>query len=387
MERPLSDVRVVDLTQYEAGPTATQILAWLGADVIKVEPPKGDPGRHLAGASPERASVFFSLFNQGKRSAVLDLKLAEGREALRELLRSADVLAENFAPGTLERFGLPLDRLADEFPRLVLASVRGYASGGPWSDYKSLDFVAQATGGAMSITGQPDGPPLRMGPTNADHSSGVHLALGILAALHRRARSGRGGRIEVALQDVVVSSLRTALVPMYVSGEAVPRRGADYPDVAPSGLHPCAPGGANDYVYLLLSSREQWLALLHAIGRDDLLDDPRYARQSQRNAREPELRELVSAWTRQRGKLEAMERLSRFGVPCGAVLDTREVLANEQLRATGMAVRHVDPGWGELVIPGCPIRIDGERPPLGPAPALGAHTAEVLAEARKRRPR
>jgi len=383
MELPLSDVRVVDLTQYEAGPTATQILAWLGADVVKVEPPKGDPGRHLAGATPERDSVFFSLFNQGKRSAVLDLKRPEGRADLRELLRSADVLAENFAPDTLERFGLPLEELAREFPRLVLASVRGYASGGPWSHYKSLDFVAQATGGAMSITGEPGGPPLRMGPTNADHSAGVHLALGILAALHRRARTGRGGRVEVALQDVVVSSLRTALVPMYVAGEIVPRRGADYPDVAPSGLHPCAPGGANDYVYLLLSSKEQWHALLRAIEREDLLDDPRYARQSQRNAREAELREVVSAWTRKRGKLEAMERLSRLGVPCGAVLDTGEVLANEQLRATGMSVRHVDPQWGELFLPGCPIRIDGERPPLGPAPALGAHTEEALTEARE----
>jgi len=230
----------------------------------------------------------------------------------------------------------------------------------------------------MSMTGEPTGPPLRMGPTNADHSAGVHLALGILAALHRRARTGRGGRVEVALQDVVVSSLRTALVPMYVTGEIVRRRGADYPDVAPSGLHPSAPGGPNDWVYLLLSSKEQWHALLRAIEREDLLEDPRYARQSQRNAREAELREVVSAWTRKRGKLEAMERLSRAGVPCGAVLDSGEVLANEQLRATGMVVRHVHPQWGELFVPGCPIRIDGERPRLEPAPALGAHTAEVL---------
>jgi formyl-CoA transferase len=361
MDLPLSDLRVVDLTQYEAGPTATQILAWLGADVVKIEPPQGEPGRRLAGATPARDSVFFTLFNQGKRSVVLDLTTDEGRAKLRQLLRHADVLAENFAPDTLPRFGLPLDQLAQEFPQLVLASVRGYASGGPWSSWKSLDFVAQATGGAMSMTGEPTGPPLRMGPTNADHSAGVHLALGILAALHRRARTGRGGRVEVALQDVVVR-----------------RRGADYPDVAPSGLHPSAPGGPNDWVYLLLSSKEQWHALLRAIEREDLLEDPRYARQSQRNAREAELREVVSAWTRKRGKLEAMERLSRAGVPCGAVLDSGEVLANEQLRATGMVVRHVHPQWGELFVPGCPIRIDGERPRLEPAPALGAHTAEVL---------
>ncbi len=383
MDRPLEGLRVVDLTQYEAGPTATQMLAWLGADVIKIEPPRGEPGRHLAGASATRDSVFFALFNQGKRSAVLDLAQDVARATRRALLARADVIAENFAPTTLERFGLGSDALAREFPRLVIASVRGYASGGPWSSYKSLDFVAQAVGGAMSITGAPDGPPLRMGPTNADHSAGVHLALGILAALHRRARTGRGGRVEVALQDVVVSSLRTALVPMYVTGKVVPRRGADYPDVAPSGLHPCAPGGPNDYVYLLLSSKEQWLALLRAIERDDLTDDPRYARQSERNAREPELREVVAEWTSKHSKHEVMERLSRFGVPCGAVLDTHEVLANEHLRATGMVVRHAHAQWGELVVPACPIRIDGERPELEPAPALGAHTDEVLAWARK----
>src|SRR5258705_272678 len=325
MESSLSDVRIVDLTQYEAGPTATQILAWLGADVVKIEPPKGDPGRHLAGATAERDSVFFTLFNQGKRSVVLDLKQSEGSDALRELLRSADVLAENFAPGTLERFGLPPDGLAREFPCLVLASVRGYASGGPWSDYKSLDFVAQATGGAMSITGERGGGPLRMGPTNADHSAGVHLALGILAALHRRARTGRGGRVEVALQDVVVSSLRTALVPMYVSGEVVPRRGADYPDVAPSGLHPCAPGPAghlrappraaapaaapaclplfapgrpNPSLFPPLARKHQRLAPLRARHPRDLPDDPRLPRLARRRPRKIGRPEPVPAWIR-----------------------------------------------------------------------------------------
>jgi formyl-CoA transferase len=377
---PLDDVRVVDLTQYEAGPSATEILAWLGADVIKIEPPKGEPSRRLAGADRDRDSVAFVLFNQSKRSVVLDLAKSTDRERLDALLATADVLAENFAPTTLERLGMSPERLRRDFPRLVIASIRGYREGGPWSDFKSLDFVAQATGGAMSVTGERGHPPVRMGATGADSSAGLHLAIGILAALHRRTRSGGGGRVEVALQDVIVHMMRTAMAPTYVTGEPVERVGAEYPDTAPSGLYACRPGGPNDYVYMLLSSNRHWQGILRAIGREDLIDDPRYARQSARNAREPEVREIVLGWTQQHDKLEAMERLSSEGVPCGAVLDTRELLANAQLRESGMIVDHAHPDWGVLRVPGCPIRIDGFEPRIEPAPRLGEHTAEVLAE-------
>ena len=291
-------MRVIDLTQYEAGPSATQLLAWLGADVIKVEPPGGDPARQLAGATPERDSAFFVLYNQSKRSVVLDLSKDGGRRQLDRLLEGADVLAENFAPGTLAPLGLAPERLGQAFPRLVVASIRGYRSGGPWSDYKSLDFVGQATGAGMSVTGEANRPPVRMGSTVADSGSGVHLALGILAALHRRFRTDRGGRVEVALQDAVLNLTRTALVPTYVTGEPNVRSGDRYVGSAPSGVFACRPGGPNDYVYILLSSRRHWEALLRAIERQDLLDDPRYARQSQRNAREDEVCEIVSAWTR-----------------------------------------------------------------------------------------
>jgi formyl-CoA transferase len=378
-------VCVVDLTQFEAGPTATQALAWLGADVIKVEPPRGEPGRHLAGAAPGRTSAFFLFFNQSKRSVVLDLRKPADLDALHGLLERADVLAENFAPGTLDRLGLGAEDLLRRFPRLVVASVRGYARGGPWSDWKSLDMVAQATGGAISITGEPDRPPVRMGPTSADHSAGMHLALGIVAALHRRARTGRGGRVEVALQEVVVSSMRTAFTQHLVSGRPAQRQGADYPDSSPSGLFACAPGGPNDYVYLLLSNTEQWRALAAVLEHPGLLDDARFARQSLRNRNDAELREIVSAWTRRRGKLEAMERLSSAGVPCGAVLDTGELIANEQLRKTGMMVPIHHPEWGDVWLPGCPIRIDGAPPRFEPAPALGADTALVLARAGRAR--
>ena len=382
-DAPLAGVRIVDLTQYEAGPSATQILAWLGADVIKVEPPGGEPSRHLLGGDDTRDSIVFVLFNQSKRSVVLDLATDAGRARLRALLRSADILAENFAPGTLERLGLPIDALLREQPALIVASVRGYGPGGPWSEYKSLDFVAQAVGGAMSVTGLPDGPPLRLGVTIADSGTGLHLAVGMLAALHRRTRTGRGGRVEVALQDTVVNLMRNAMAPTYISGGAAPRTGSAYVSAAPSDLYPCHPGGPNDYLYILLASRQHWEGLLRAIGREELLGDARLARQSSRNAHPEEARAVVRAWTQRHDKLEAMRQLSAFGVPCGAVLDTAELLANEHLRACGMIVEHTHPQWGTLHVPACPIRFDGYTARLAPAPAVGQHTAEVLAELTK----
>jgi formyl-CoA transferase len=377
-DAPLAGVRVVDLTQYEAGPSATQLLAWLGADVIKIEPPGGEPSRHLLGGDATRDSIVFVLFNQSKRSVTLDLTAEADRQHLRELLRDADVLAENFSPGTLARLGLPIDRLLRELPRLIVASVRGYGPGGPWSEFKSLDFVAQAVGGAISVTGFADGPPVRLGVTIADSGTGLHLAVGILAALFRRTRSGRGGRVEVALQDAVVNLMRNALAPTYVSGAAAPRTGSAYVTAVPSDLYPCHPGGANDYLYILLASKQHWEALLRAIDREDLIGDARFARQSARNARPDEARAIVREWTQRQHKVAAMERLSAFGVPCGAVLDTAELLANHHLRACGMIVEHTHPQWGELRVPGCPIRLDGFTPRLEPAPSAGQHTDEIL---------
>jgi len=378
---PLAGVRVVDLTQFESGPSATQMLAWLGADVIKVEPPKGDASRALAGAAPGRDSLVYALFNQNKRSVVLDLKSGAARDALLELLERADVLTENFAPGTLERLGLSVAELRRRFPRLIVASLRGYARGGPWSDYKSLDFVAQAVGGAISVTGEAGRPPVRVGLTIADSGAGLHLDVGILAALLRRERTGSGAVIEVALQDGVVNLMRNAMVPMYSSGAPAPRAGDAFPTAVPSGLHPCKPGGPNDYVYVLLSSNRHWESLLRAIGREDLIGDPRYARQSLRNEKKDEVDEIVRAWTRTVDKRTAMQRISALGVPCGATLDTRELLDDRQLVASGMIVEQEIPGWGVLKIPACPIVIDGRRPALRPAPALGAQQRQVFAGA------
>ncbi|MDX2170946.1 MAG: CoA transferase [Deltaproteobacteria bacterium] len=378
--RPLDGIRVVDMTQYEAGPSATQILAWLGAEVIKIEPPSGEPSRHLIGGDATRDSIVFVLFNQSKRSVVLDLTQDADRERLRALLRGADVLAENFAPTTLARLGLPIEALLAELPRLIVASVRGYGPNGPWSGYKSLDFVGQATGGAMSVNGAADGTPMRVGVTIADSGTGLHLTVGILAALLRRERTGRGGRVEVSLQDAVVNLMRNAMAPTYVAGTAAARTGNAYVTAVPSDLYPCKPGGPNDYLYILLAAKQHWEGLLRAIDRTDLLDDPRFARQSARNANPDAARAVVRAWTERHDKLDAMQHLSNYGVPCGAVLDTAELLANEQLRAAGMIIDHHHPQWGDLRVPACPIRLDGFTPRIEPAPALGADTEAVLRE-------
>lgn len=376
---PLAGFRVVDLTQFESGPAATQLLSWLGADVIKVEPPSGDPSRSLIGADRDRESILFHLLNQGKRSIVLDLKADADREILFALLEDADVLSENFAPGTMARLGLEVDALRARFPRLVVATIRGYAEGGPWQDWKSFDFVAQATGGAISITGEGERPPVRMGPTVADTGTGLHLAVGILGALLRRERTGRGGTVDVSLQDAMVNFMRNAMGSMYVTGEPTARVGDAYPVAVPSGLHPCAPGGPNDYVYVLLGNSRHWDGLLRAIEREDLIGDERYNRQSLRNAHPEEVRAIVSAWTRLHDKHAAMQRISEHGVPCGATLDTRELLVDRQLVDSGMMVEQSLPGWGTVTVPGCPIRFDGVRLVASAPPPLDADGASLRA--------
>jgi formyl-CoA transferase len=288
------------------------------------------------------------------------------------MLADADVLCENFAPGTLPRLGLEVAGLRARFPKLVIATITGYAPGGPWQDFKSFDFVAQAVGGAISVTGEPDRTPVRMGPTVADSGAGLHLAVGILAALLRRTRTGQGGTVDVSLQDAMVNLMRNAMGAMYVSGEPARRSGHLYAGAAPSGLHACAPGGPNDYVYVLLGNNQHWDGLLRAIGREDLIGDERYARQSARNARLDEVHEIVSAWTRRFEKYVAMERISAAGVPCGATLDTRELLVDPQLVESGMVIERRVPGWGDLRLPGCPIRIDGSRLVPTAAPKLDA---------------
>ena len=381
----LEGVRVLDLTQFEAGTSCTESLAWLGADVIKVEEPtRGEQGRAASADREGVDSYYFLLLNANKRSVTLDLRSPRGKEMFQEMLRSADVMIENFAPGTIERLGFGYDTVCAINPRVIYAQIKGYGPGGPYGTFPSFDMIAQAVGGALSITGEKDGRPLRPGPTIGDTGTGLHCAIGILAALYDRELTGRGQRIEVAMQDAVVNFCRIAYARQAVSGRAAERvgNGSALIASAPSAAYPCRPGGPNDFVYVYTSraGNRHWERLIRAIGRDDLMNDPRFATPQARQDHEAEVDAVVSAWTRERTKHEAMEVLGRAGVPAGAVFDTLELSEDPFLRRRGTFVTVKHPARGAFTMPGWPVKLSRSPVVVTAAPLLGQHNAEVYRE-------
>ena len=333
MGNALAGIRVVDLTNNQAGPSCGQMLAWLGADVIKVEEPgKGDPARHLLKDRADADSLFFVSFNANKRSLPLDLKAPRGKEVFRALLKSADVLLENFGPGVMERLGFGYPALRAINPRLVFASIKGFGSWGPYAEYKSYEPIAQAMGGAMSVTGSPDGPPTYMWPSIGDSGTGMHCVIGILAALMQRHATGEGQQVEVSMQDAVVNLIRVSLRDHQRFGAPMARTGNQLGSGVPGTTYRCAPGGPNDYVFVFVQ-QQMWHPLLRAIGRAELIGDPRYETAEARWQRRDEVNALLEAWTSTRDKHEVMKILAKGGVPCGACLDTGEILADPHLNA------------------------------------------------------
>jgi formyl-CoA transferase len=372
----LAGIRVLDLTQYEAGPSCTEMLAWLGADVIKVEPPAGEPARRALSERPDMDSWFFLLLNANKKSITLDLKQARGQAIFERLLTAADVVIDNLGPGAMERLGLGYDRVRQINPRIISASIKGFGTG-PHAEYKSFEWIAQAMGGAMSLTGEPDGPPLRSEAGLADTGAGLHCAIGILAALVQRQTTGVGQRVEVAQQDAVLNLIRTHLRDHYTGLVPVPRRGNRSPWVAPSNLYRCRPFGPNDYVAIHCANAAMWESLLHVVGHPEYAHDQRFADQKARVARVDEVDALVEAWTEKRTKHEAMALLAAAGVPCGAVLDSAEVLANEPLIEREMVVTVEHPSRGAFTMPGSPLRLSASPTRVTRAPLLGEHNAEI----------
>jgi formyl-CoA transferase len=380
MPKALSNMKVLDLTQFEAGPSATMMLAFMGADVIKIEQPgKGDPGRSLRTDTPGVDAYYFLLLNANKRSVTLDLKSDEGKAIFLAMVKQADVVVENLAPGTIERLGLGYEELKQVNPGIIFASVKGFGSYGPYSDYKSFDMIAQAAGGAFSVTGFEGGPPVRPGPTIGDTGTGMHVALGILGAYVQKLQTGVGQRVEVSMQDAVVNYNRVATMSHYLTGQPAPRRGNAMATSVPSGLYPCQPGGPNDYVYIHTATPRMWEAVLETIGRADLIADPRFKTQQGRNAHAEEVYALLKAWTTTRTKFEAMAALGQAGVPVGATLDSLEVLNNPHLKARQMIVTMQHPARGDFTMPGSPIQMSESPREYTPAPLLGQHTDEVLA--------
>jgi formyl-CoA transferase len=391
MAKALEGVRILDMTHVQSGPSCTQILGFLGADVIKVEPTgRGDITRGQLRDLPDVDSLYFTMLNCNKRSITLNLKAPQGKEIFTALLKSADVLVENFGPGVLDRLGFSWETIQELNPRVIYASIKGFGLSGPYSDLKAYESIAQAMGGSMSTTGLEDSIPLCTGAQIGDTGSGIHMVAAILAALYHRTHSGRGQRVEVAMQDSVLNLVRVKMrdhqrlqhgplseYPSKTFGKAVPRSGN-----ASGGGHPgtalrCKPGGPNDYIYIVFQP-QIWEPLLKTMRREDLIDDPRYRTPQARLERLDEVYALVEAWTMQYTKFEVMEILNKIDVPCGPVLDTADLIANEHLRARQMIVEVQHPQRGVFTTVGCPLKLSDSPVEVVSSPLFGEHTEAIL---------
>jgi formyl-CoA transferase len=384
MTAALEGIRVIDFTHDQAGPSSTQMLAWLGADVIKIERRGlGDRSRNIWYTPRDgNESYFYLLLNHNKRSITLDLKSAKGKEIARRLIAEADVVAENLGPGVMDRLGLGWEDVRKLNPRCVYASVKGFGSEGPYSNYKCFEMVAQAMSGAMSTTGYPDGPPTVNGAGVGDSGTGMHLALAMTAALLQRERTGRGQLVEVAMQETVLNLTRVKYVQTLATGEPIKRTGNRSPSRSYSGLLQCAGDRPDDSVFIMIQpdSADTWPALLKIIGRPELEHDERFATPAARFENYDELTEIIESWTRPRDKREVHRLFASAGIPCGAVLDTAEVLADPHLRARGM-VQDIDhPTRGRYPTIASPLRLSDSQVPLRRPPLLGENTEEVLTQ-------
>ena len=377
MNQALSGIRVIDMTHNQAGPACTQILGFLGADVIKLEEPKGGDVARQVLRDQDSDSLFFLVLNANKRSLTLNLKTDEGKELFRQVIAQSDVLVENFGPGALDRLGLGYDALNKINPRLIYATIKGFGTYGPYSGFKSFEPIAQAMGGAMSVTGFPDNPPTYVFPAIGDSGTGMHMAIGILAALQQRHASGRGQHVEVSMQDAVVNLIRVSLRDHQRFGRSMPRTGNQLGRTVPGSTYPCAPGGPNDYVYIFVQP-QMWRAFLGGIGQPGLAEDPRFGTPDARWENRDALNGIIEDWTRQRSKHEVMRLLGEAGVPCGACLDTGEVLADPHLKAREMIVDVEYPTRGTYQTVGCPIKLSDTKVEVSRPPLLGEHTDAVL---------
>ncbi len=383
---PLEGVVVVDLSQIYNGPYATFLLATAGATVIKIEPPGGESLRRRGVVGG--AALPFAMLNGCKQSLALDLKSADGKAVLRDLVREADVLVENFAPGVMERLELGCEALWGINPRLVYAQSSGYGSSGPYRDYPAMDLTVQAMGGVMSITGFPDRPPVKAGPALCDFFAGTHLYGGIVTALFERERTGRGRRVEVAMLDAVYPSLSSSLGLLHgQGGPGGVQGGAEVPSrtgnrhgglaEAPYNVYPASDG----YIAIICVGDVHWRSLLTAMGRGDLAADARFATLRDRVAHVDEIDRTVGDWTAGQEKQALFELLQRHRVPCAPVRELSEVVADPHMHERGALQWQDHPELGRIVVPHSAVRYAGSAlRPLEPSRPLGADAERVLRE-------
>ena len=375
----LDGVRVLDMTQYEAGTSCTQALAWLGADVVKVEPPQyGDPGRGVGRSENKDYSAYFCAWNANKRSVALDLRSESGRELFMRLVPRFDIFVENYGPGVVERLNIGYDALRAEKPDIIYARIKGFGVTGPYSGYRCMDMIAQAAAGAFSITGEADGPPMMPGPTTGDSGTGVQAAMAILAAYVQKLRTGQGQQIEVSMQEAMIYFVRTRAFIGSGWGTRAAARSGNAGGLPPVNIYPCKPFGPNDYIYLMPVNQGHWDALCASIDRADLLIDERFATNKGRRQNGAALYEEIAAFTRARTKREAMETIASAGVPCAACLDTQELHHDRHLTERGF-VQELDlPVHGNVPMLGFGPRLSESHVPMTAPPRLGEHTDDVL---------
>ena len=368
----LDGLRILDMTQYEAGTSCTQALAWLGADVVKVERPDGgDPGRGANGDAE-----YFVVWNSNKRSIAIDLRSSEGRALFMRMVPKYDVFVENYGPGVIERLGIGYEAMRVVKPDIIYARIKGFGVDGPWSDYKCYDMVAQAAAGAFSITGEIDGPPMRPGPTMGDAGTGIQMALAIAAAYAQKLRTSKGQLIELSMQEAMTYYLRTATSSGNYGEQAANRSGNGL--LPTMSLYPCAGGGPNDYVYVMAVTPKMWEALCRVIDRVVLVQHPQYSQHADRYQNREELRGIIGAWTLMRDKYQAMRELAEGGVPASAVLDTSDLYNNPHLVERGFVHEVEHPRHGAVKLLGWPVRMSESSVEIEAAPLLGQHSKEVL---------
>jgi formyl-CoA transferase len=388
MTKALEGVRVLDMTHVQSGPSATQLLAWLGADVVKLEAPSGDITRKQLRDLPGVDSLYFTMLNCNKRSITLNVKSERGKEILTELIRRSDVLVENFGPGAVDRMGFTWERIQEINPRIVYASIKGFGEG-PYTAFKAYEVVAQAMGGSMSTTGFEDGPPLATGAQIGDSGTGIHAVAGILAALLQRETTGRGQRVNVAMQHAVLNLCRVKLrdqqrlahgplaeYPNEDFGDEVPRSGNASGGGQPGWAVKCAPGGPNDYVYVIVQP-VGWQPLSALIGRPELADDPEWATPEARLPKLSKMFQLIEEWSSALPKWDVLERLNAHNIPCGPILSTKEIVEDESLAANGMIVRVEHPERGTFTTVGSPLKLSDSPVDVVTSPLLGQHNEEV----------
>jgi formyl-CoA transferase len=398
MGKALDGVRILDFTHVQSGPTCTQLLAWFGADVIKVERPgSGDITRGQLRDIPDVDSLYFTMLNHNKRSITLDAKNPKGKQVLEMLVKHCDVLVENFAPGVLDRMGFTWERIQQLNPRMIVASVKGFGPG-PYEDCKVYENVAQCAGGAASTTGFDDGPPLVTGAQIGDSGTGLHLALGIVAALFQRNTTGKGQKVLAAMQDGVLNLCRVKLrdqqrldrtkvmkeYPQYPHGkfgEAVPRAGNASGGGQPGWILKCKgwEKDPNAYIYFITQA-PVWEAICKVIGEEGWITHPDYATPEARLPRLMDIFGRIETWTKSKTKFEAMEILNKYDIPCGPILSMSELAAEPSLRKSGTVVEVDHPKRGKYLTVGNPIKMSDSPSEVKRSPLLGEHTEEVLAE-------